>query len=159
MSILAIVLLTKECDQKQLQTISENNATEEFLRVSKQEQDSLAFTYRTSTRGFFEIIWVNKDSISFAKERDFKDKVTFACPEKEWDELMGLYTALDTKILPELEPPSTTFRHDEKPMATLKIDTKDESYITNGFDHGRPPKLINELVNKLISMKEEVQKN
>ncbi|WP_299223217.1 hypothetical protein [uncultured Psychroserpens sp.] len=157
MCILAMIFLTKECEHKGTQAVAENNSIEE-LRVASVTQDSLTFTYRASTRGFFEIIWVNKDSISFANERDFKDKKSFAYSEEDWNELMMIYSTVDASQLSELEPPSTTFRHDEKPMAILFVDIADESYRTKGFDHGKPPKHINTLVNKLLSIKDKVVK-
>lgn len=126
--------------------------TSNLIRAKK-VQDKIKITYETSTRGFFEIIWISQDSISFSKDRSLKVLETSNCPKKEWNGLLQLLQNIDIKSLEKLEAPSKKFQYDGAVMATLKIESEGNDYTTNIFDHGNPPEEIKELVNKILSMK------
>ena len=48
--------------------------------------------------------------------------------------------------------------YDAAPMAVLIIKENGNTYMTNGFDHGNPPKPIHLIVNKVLSIKESMVK-
>jgi len=123
------------------------------LMSAKKVQEKIMITYETSTRGFYEIIWISKDSISFSNDRNLKERKTSDCPEKEWNELLALLQNINIKSLSELEAPTKKHQYDGAAMATLKVESEGEIYSTNIFDHGYPPKEIEELVNIVLSMK------
>ena len=153
-----MMMLTKECDQKQIKTTSQDPMTEDVTTNSNREQGELMLTYEATTRGFFEIIWITKDSISFSNDRAMEVKKTIACPAEDWNELMELYSTVDINTLPELEAPSKDYQFDGAAMATLKVNANEDEFKTNIFDHGRPPKTILLLVNKVLSMKKIAEK-
>ncbi|OUR93208.1 hypothetical protein A9Q87_05855 [Flavobacteriales bacterium 34_180_T64] len=127
------------------------------LHANKRKSKTV-FTYQQTTRGFFEKIWVTKDSITISNDRDLIDTKAAVCNEEDWELLMSLYKNIDVNTISELEPPSKTFQFDAAAMATVEIDIDSDNYKTKIFDHGRPPKSIEELVNKLLSMKKMMLK-
>jgi hypothetical protein len=148
-------MLNKDCNQKQ------NNSQETLASKeinSNQEGNSIKFTYRASTRGFFEILWITKDTITISKDRDLIKRTSFSYPESDWDELMALMNDLDLKNLENLDAPSKKFQYDGAAMATFKVNTNNEEFTTSGFDNGAPPKAIEAIVNKLLSIKSSVEK-
>lgn len=158
-SLLALVLMTKECNQQNSQISSNETNTQKNSGISNQAQENLMFTYEKMTRGFYEIIWITSDSISFSNNiKDLKDKKTYNCPKEEWSKLLNLLQDFDVKTLPQLEAPSKMHQYDGAAMATLKINTKNEEYKTPIFDDGYPPKAIEALVNKVLSLKKMTQK-
>jgi hypothetical protein len=147
-------MLNKECDQKQ-------NSSQEALaskELASNQDESIKFTYRASTRGFFEILWITKDSITISKDRDLIKTESFNYPESDWQELISLMNDLDLKNLENLEPPSKKFQYDGAAMATFKVHMENEEFETPGFDNGAPPKAIETIVNKLLSIKSAVEK-
>lgn len=158
-SLFALVLITKECKQQNTQISSNETSTQKISNSVNQAQDSLKFTYEKMTRGFYEIIWVTSDSISFSNNiEDLKDKKTYKCPKEDWNELLNLLQDFDIKTLPKLEAPTKMYEYDGAAMATLKVNTKNEEYKTPIFDDGYPPKAIEALVNKVLSLKKMTQK-
>jgi hypothetical protein len=148
-------MLNKECDQKQNNT-QETIASKEIS--SNQEEKSLQFTYKVMTRGFFEILWVSKNSISISKDRDLIKKSSYEFPESDWQELMALLNDIDIKSLPNLEAPTKKHQFDGAAMTTLKISVEGNEFETPIFDNGAPPKTIEAIVNKLLSIKTSVEK-
>ncbi|WP_431132785.1 META domain-containing protein [Psychroserpens mesophilus] len=127
--------------------------------MSKERQkEHMNITYRASTRGFFETIWIKGNVLKYTKDRDLKDVSKHKLSDKQLSELLAIYKDLDLKAIPSLEPPSKTFQYDAAAMATLKIEANGNSYTSNGFDHGNPPKAIAVFIDKLLSIKENTIK-
>ncbi len=125
-------------------------------RTSSQEQ--IKMTYRASARGFFEMIWIYDKTFKYTNDRNLADTYKFQMSEKQYLEILSLYNNLDVESLPSLEPPSKTFQHDAAAFATLEITEGENTYKTKGFDHGKPPKPIALLVEKILSIKETMAK-
>lgn len=153
-SLLAIVIINTECDNNKFDDTKTNLNSEQ----SKEMQDATTITYEATTRGFYEIIWISKDSISFSNDRNQIEKVSFPTPENEWDELMTMLNKVDIKSLPNLEAPTAMRHYDGAPFATLMVTQNKLETKTESFDHGHPPKPIETLVNKVLSIKEMVKK-
>lgn len=153
-SLIAVLMLNKECEQKQNNSL-ETLASKEI--ASNHQDKSVKITYRASTRGFFEILWITKDSITISKDRDLIKTTSYSYPESDWQELMSLMNDLDLKNLENLEPPSKKFQYDGAAMATFKVNMENEEFVTPGFDNGTPPKTILSIVNKLLSIKSSVE--
>jgi len=124
-----------------------------------QEPQVTSIMYEASTRGFYEKVWVTKDSVFFSDDRELKDVIATKYLSNDWDSLVNLVDNIDFKELPNLKVPTSMHQVDRAPMATLSVEVGNEIYQTNVFDHGYPPKPIAQLVNKLLSMKEMVAKH
>ena len=159
-SLFAIVMLSESCnstkenvlDSTKIETSESNN------EMRKLADKDMVIEYRASTRGFFEIITIEGDSMSFTNDYNLKRIHKFAIPNNEKETLAGLLNALDITTLSELEPPSKTHQYDAAPAAYLKIKKGDDEYMTPSFDHGKPPKAINDIVEKIISIKTMLEK-
>lgn len=132
-------------------------AHENLLSKSRQGE-SLNITYRASTRGFFETIWIEGNILKFTIDRNLKEISSFTLTNEQLSELVALYQNLDIKSIPLLEPPSKTHQYDAAAMATLTIKDNEDTFVSNGFDHGNPPKPIALFVGKLISIKDTITK-
>lgn len=140
-SLFVLIFLSKDCNQQHPQTLIEF-------------QDELTIIYEASTRGFYEKIWINKDSVSFSNDRSLNRVSVSKCKVEEWNTLAELLNEINLKELPDFEAPSKNYQVDGAAMATLTIELNDETFQTKIFDNGNPPKAIFKLVNKVLSMKE-----
>lgn len=132
-------------------------ANENMMSKSRQS-DSINITYRASTRGFFETIWIEGNTLKFTNDRDLKEISSHNLSNEQLSELMSFYKDIDIESLPSLEPPSKTFQYDAAAMARLTIESNGKTYVSNGFDHGNPPKPIALFIDKLLSIKEAMTK-
>ncbi|MEY8849604.1 META domain-containing protein [Psychroserpens sp. XS_ASV72] len=132
-------------------------AQSEILERSIQTED-LSISYKATTRGFFEQIWVEGSQLKVTNDRSLNEVSTYDIPEDMLEELKTAYAQLDVKTIPSFEPPSKKFAYDGAAMATLEVQSEDASYVSNIFDHGNPPKAFEELVNILLSIKEKMVK-
>jgi hypothetical protein len=132
-------------------------ANENITSKFKQGQ-TIDITYRASTRGYFETIWIEGDSLKYTNDRDLKEIYRHQLSNDQLSEIIAIYEELDVESIPSLKPPSKTFHYDAAPMAVLIIKENGNTYMTNGFDHGNPPKPIHLIVNKVLSIKESMVK-
>lgn len=117
-----------------------------------------AVKYKTSTRGFFNFILISKNKISVSEDRSLQNIKNYNIDSIEWNELKSLIDAIDLEGLLKLAPPSQNHQHDGAAHATLALQIGDIEYMTPTFDHGNPPKAIEALVNKVLSIKENTVK-
>lgn len=148
-SLMTLLLLNNECSIKQHQSTES---------ISDLTQEEITITYTALSRGFFEKIQVTKDTLMVSNDRNLVEKETYICTEKDWSQLMALLKEIDVESIPTLEPPTSKRLYDGAAHASLSIEKNDATIQSNGFDHGYPPKAIERLVNKLLSMAENVQK-
>jgi len=157
--LFVLLISAKECDQNKTKLATNDVSAEAIVESQEMRlQEQKKINYRAATRGFYLQIWIEGDSIKYTKDYNLKDVKSNQLPKKEKEALLKLLTTTDAKSLPNLEIPSTTFQFDAKPMAYLELTQGDSIYRTNGFDHGKAPKSINALVEKILSIKEMVEK-
>lgn len=147
--LLVMLVSAKECENKK-STLNDSNNEKAEMRVS---QEPLKIAYRASTRGFFEVIEIEGDSIFFTKDYNLKKIDKAILPQEDKASLLNLLSGIDINGLTQLDPPSKTHQYDAAPAAFLKITKGGEEFMTPSFDHGKPPKAINELVEKILSLK------
>ncbi|TXD83733.1 hypothetical protein ESY86_08315 [Subsaximicrobium wynnwilliamsii] len=147
---LVIFASAKECNQKKAEASAETKS--EVLKTEAFQKD-LTMTYEANTRGFYEKIWVEGDSVKFTNDRYGKVVVSNILPKNEKTTLVNLLNAVDLKTMPQLEAPSKAHQYDGAAMATLNITSEKSSYETKTFDHGNPPEAIKALVEKLLALK------
>lgn len=133
-------------------------ATEAEKPQSRQADTDINLTYRASTRGFFEMIWIEGKTFKYTTDRNLKDIHSFEMTEAQYTEIQELYNNIDISTLPSLEPPSITFQYDAAALATLEITEGDKTFKTKAFDHGNPNKTISKLLTKILYLKETASK-
>ena len=159
-----------EVESKMIEALADVNSfilEEETLTLMKNEknmltafktQSNMMVSYQASTRGFFEKIWINQEHINFSNDYNLAVSQSSEYPNTEWSELKGMIDEIALDSLPKLQPPSKTNQHDAAPAASLQIELNGESFRTPNFDHGNPPKSIENIVNKVLSMKKMAEK-
>lgn len=147
--LLFMLVSAKECDKK-ADALKDTSSEKSELRMSQQ---TMKITYRASTRGFFEVIEITNDSISFTNDYNLKDFKTFAISKEGKETLYNLVSQLELSELKDLKPPSKTHQYDAAPAAFLKVENGEDIYMTPTFDHGKPPKTISNLVEKILAVK------
>ena len=152
--LLFVLVSAKECDKKN-DALKEASTEHSELKMA---QEDTKVSYRASTRGYFEVIEINGDSISYTNDYNLKDFKTYAIPTEDKDAVNTLLSKLDLSELKTLEAPSKTHQYDAAPAAFLQVTKGDEIYMTPTFDHGKPPKMINDIVEKILSIKSMFEK-
>jgi len=140
MKIISILFLTlflgKSCDNEQ-----------------KQDIKSAIIEYTANTRGFYQKIVIQDQTISVVTDRNSDAN---SAPEKisdaNWKELIAAFQEIDLEGLPNLKAPSERRFYDGAAIGNLKVTYKDKTYQTDGFDHGTPPIEIARFVTKITSL-------
>jgi hypothetical protein len=83
---------------------------------------------------------------------------TYVCKSEDWEALESLLKAIDVENLNRLKAPTDKRLYDGAPHATLSVIKGDVEMMTPTFDHGTPPKEIEALVNKVLSIKVNASK-
>lgn len=143
MKILSFLFLTiflgKGCDSEQ-----------------KQDIETAVIEYTANTRGYFQRITIQKQTVTVSKDRNGKDN-----PKAEkisdvaWKALISEFQEVNLEDLQNLKAPTEKRFYDGAAIGNLKITYKGKTYETNGFDHGVPPAEIEGLVNKMLALVKE----
>ena len=115
-------------------------------------------TYKATSRGFFEFVQISGEKVSISNDRNLQEIEKYTIDEKTSKELSRLIQDVDTQNLRKLKAPTDKRLYDGAAHATLTIRTGDMAMMSPTFDHGFPPKEIEALVNKVLSIKESVLK-
>ncbi len=118
----------------------------------QQDINSAVLEYTANTRGFYQKVVIEKQSVSVSKDRDGKDKPQLVkIADADWKELIADFKEIDLEGIPNLKAPSEKRFHDGAAIANLKITFKGKTYESSPFDHGNPPAAIKKLVTKINS--------
>jgi hypothetical protein len=150
--LLSILFLNKDC--------SDNKSMDSTLNAENTSmmQENTSISYEETTRGFYERVWITKDSITVTNDRNHNEKINVSTPGAAWNELMAILNTVNISELPNLEAPTTLRHHDGARFTTLSVTQNQLETSTASFDHGHPPKAIETLVNKVLSMRKLVPK-
>ncbi|MFC4721501.1 hypothetical protein ACFO5O_04145 [Geojedonia litorea] len=149
LNFIVFMVMSNACNDKVTTNIPENLI---------QENTNLQVSYKATTRGFYEKVWITKDSIYMTNDRNSQHVISQAINVDFWNELLALVHKTDLQQLEKLEPPTKMYQVDGAAMATIEVATNHEVFKTKTFDHGHPPKAISVLVNKVLSVKEILAK-
>src|SRR6218665_190629 len=140
MKIISIIFLTlflgKGCDNEQ-----------------KQDIQSAVIEYSALTRGFYQKIVIQNQSVTVFNDRKSEDKsTTTKISDADWQYLITEFQDIDLDDLENLKAPSEKRYYDGAAIGTLIVTYKDKTYNSASFDHGTPPVEIARLVTKLTSL-------
>ncbi|HMI07005.1 MAG TPA: hypothetical protein VK528_05640 [Flavobacterium sp.] len=143
MKILSLLFLTiflgKGCDNGQ-----------------KQDIDTAVIEYTANTRGYFQRITIQKQTVTVSKDRNGKDNPKAEkISDAAWKALISEFQEVNLEDLQNLKGPTEKRFYDGAAIGNLKITYKGKTYETNGFDHGVPPAEIEGLVNKMLALVKE----
>lgn len=123
---------------------------------SKINQDTLSIEYSALSRGYYKHITMNNKEITVINKRNIKP-ITKTCSEKIWEDLISILKTVDIENIPNLKPPTQKRLYDGAAIANLKITHKGSTYETVSFDHGNPPRELEALINKILSVSENIE--
>jgi hypothetical protein len=119
---------------------------------SKQDLESAVIEYVANTRGFYQKIVIQNNTVSVSRDRDGKDNPK---PEKlseaDKKELLAGFQDIELEDMPNLKAPTEKRFYDGAAIALIKITYKGKTYESVHFDHGNPPVEIEKLVTKVTS--------
>lgn len=142
-------------DTKYAMTLPKNSVVTR-TKVDENQEKGMSVEYEAMSRGYFLKIVYRGNSISVGKDRnDLSQNKTIKLSSLEENELNQMLTKFDPKTLPNLKWPTEKRYYDGAAHANLIIIKDGETYTGAGFDHGFPPKEIEKLVQKLISIAEK----
>ena len=129
---------------------------EENLLIAQKEiikkiNPDIAFEYSTLSRGSYKMIQLANKTISVQKSRNSK-VITKACSNDEWNKIINVIDAVNLKNLTTLKAPTQARLYDGAAIANLKVLYNGTTYDVPPFDHGKPAKEIEALVNQILSI-------
>ncbi|WP_281541895.1 hypothetical protein [Maribacter aestuarii] len=124
-----------------------------LLSVLNCGQENMELLYVAQTRGFFLKIVVKSKVLTVISERDGEVKER-ELSELDFEELKTLLAITDLDDVKTSTSSKSTY--DAAAMASLNLSIKGKSYQFD-FDHGNPPKKLEALVNKIITLSEIVE--
>ena len=111
---------------------------------------SLKIEYKAYSRGFYQKIRVENQTVFVTKSREGKPEV-MKLSTNDWNDLQLMVQELDLVSLPNWKAPTDKRLFDGAASANLKITKQGKTVESPSFDHGYPPVAIEKIVNKMLS--------
>ena len=143
--ITCLTLIVLACNSTK---VSNDSTLEEFGK------NELKLIYQAHTRGFFEEVSITEKSIVFLNNRKRTNPINGSVTSEQWNVCIGLVDKIDLKSISQLTAPSNLRKIDRVPFAHLSIIKNGDTIKSSDFDHKNPPKQLKELVDLIISIKE-----
>lgn len=118
---------------------------------SKINQEAITLEYTTQGKSAYKSITIQKKRVSKINKHGAKP-VNNVLSEKDWTKLMAILKTFDVKNIPHLKAPSQDRFFDGAAIGKLKIKYHNNTYESQSFDHGNPPKEIAALVKEILSI-------
>lgn len=126
----------------------------------KQDIDTAVIEYVANSRGFYQKITVEKQTVTVSSDRSGREKtVPTKISDVDWKELVNCFKKVELDSLAKLKAPTEKRFYDGAAIANLKITYKDTVYETTSFDHGFPPKEIKKFVNRITLLAKKNNEN
>lgn len=122
------------------------------------QTENAVITYDAETRGFYYHVVLNKENLMVQKTRTAQTGTEIKLTEAQWDEIEGMLKKIDVSQMENLKADSSKSMVDAAAMATLKVKLPNENIHSCSFDHGNPPKELEQLVNTILTLSETVEK-
>lgn len=126
----------------------------------KQDIDTAVIEYVANSRGFYQKITVEKQTVTVSSDRSGREKtVPTKISDVDWKELVNCFKKVELDSLAKLKAPTEKRFYDGAAIANLKITYKDTVYETTSFDHCFPPKEIKKFVNRITLLAKKNNEN
>ena len=126
--------------------------------AEKQNYETLVIQYKANTRGFYQKLVIQNQTISSTDDRNgVKKPIVQKISDDDWNALIFEFNKVDLEGLPNLKAPTEKRFYDGAAIAGLKITFKGKTFETTNFDHGFPPieiQKVVEIVNALFKAEE-----
>ena len=119
---------------------------------TKNDLKTAVLEYTANTRGFYQKITIQNQTVSVSKDRSGNEKAVLTkISDADWKELISDFETINLDSLATLKAPTEKRFHDGAAIANLEVTYKNKEYKTTSFDHGYPPEGIKKLVTKINS--------
>ena len=115
------------------------------------EDNSVKLEYKAFSRGFYQMIRVENQSVFVTKSREGKPEV-MKLSTNDWNSLQTMVQEMDLASFPNWKAPTDKRFFDGAAIANLKITKQGKTVESPSFDHGYPPETIEKIVNKMLSL-------
>ena len=137
--------------------VATNSAVKDAVINNKTQSTVPTIYYEATSRGVFLSIKVENQTLYISRTRDFKEYETkIAISAADWKEISALTNAVDLEKVKDLKWPTEKRYYDGAAHANIIFEFKGVKYPANGFDHGYPPEEVEKLVNKILSLVENI---
>lgn len=123
---------------------------------SKINQEVISIEYTAASRGFYKQVLINKANVLVSNKRN-EEPIKQNYNADIWEKIIKVLNKVDVKTISNLEAPSKAFQYDGAAITRLKIIYDGKTYETPPFDHGNPPKEIEEVVKEILSISENIE--
>lgn len=107
--------------------------------------------YRAVTRGSHMNVNLWNDTLSWYRGRGMAVGSNYrVITAEEKETLVKLLSKVDLAKLKDLKAPTDARLYDGAMIANIKVVTKDSTYESNSFDHGKPPAEIADFVSQFL---------
>lgn len=124
--------------------------------IETQLNENYSFEYSAISRGIYKQIQISKKSISVTDSRG-TTPITQTCSEANWESIIKAVKPINVENIQNLKAPTEKRFYDGAAIAHLTINYDGKSFKTEPFDHGNPPKEIEELVKVILSISENIE--
>lgn len=155
-TMILLATFTKAC--KSNSAVATGNQLTEIERKALEAQDLPTISYETSTRGFYERLWIEDETFYMTSDREEEQVESVKMDAETILDIKKMLMNLSLDQLSSYEAPTDLRHGDAARMATLTIVTDEQTYESQTFDHGHPPQAIEALVNKVLSIREMIEK-
>jgi hypothetical protein len=114
------------------------------------EDNSVKLEYKANSRGFYQMIRVENQTVFVTKSREGQPEV-MKLSTNDGKDLQLMVQELDLVSLPNWKAPTDKRLFDGAASANLKITKQGKTVESPSFDHGYPPVAIEKIVNKMLS--------
>jgi hypothetical protein len=144
---IAFAFVSCNCQKKAV----DQSATAAKVSATNQ-QNMPKLEYVATTRGFYEKITIENNSVTVTSDRNGVDKgVTTKISDSDMKELLAAFQKIELNDLSTFKDPTQKRFYDGAAIANLKVTLQEKEYQTVDFDHGFPPAEIEALITKITS--------
>lgn len=118
----------------------------------KKTSDTISFEYEAMTRGSYKKIIVKKDTLFTIYSSSLEEVKKSEVSKNDWNTLLNLLEKVDLNSIEKLKAPTNKRAYDGALHANLKVIYKYKTYQSNSFDANNPPKEIEEIVHKIVTI-------
>ncbi len=152
-----LVLLWVYCQQPKNQSQTKAVVVEVESSESNMQEKIETITYEAASRGSFFSITITNQRIEKASDRSKKNLKTQQCSKKDWTIIQDNLQNIDLNTIDTLKAPTNYKSVDRAMRAKLMLQSSTKTYTSVSFDHGKPPKELQQLANTILLLGENIE--
>lgn len=127
------------------------------IEPSALQQKTFHVNYNAISRKVFENITFNNQKMKVSLNRNNSSYQMYQLAPERWKMLLSLAAKINLDQLSNFKPPTSKRLYDGAAHAKVTFGIGKNSISSQSFDHRRPPLELKELVDYILSLKEEIE--